>query len=225
MPRRSPARPRSSSISRSRCETYTRDLDTRAYQCARGAERCCPTSRWRRRAFARLAEAERAGSLTGTAGSGTVVQLLTQMSTQLDRSRQGSHRHRRERVKALFEQGGKHLAKMRELVSDRGPITTRSDAFATESMVAHGRDRRSAADLGGARGEARRDIAVVGLHRAGRGRAHRRSRRSAEHCGRQGRATRSPRRRRRCAAAADKILALPRVEPAPVPAACRPPKP
>jgi hypothetical protein len=34
--------------------------------------------------FAKLADAERAGSLTGTAGSGTVVQLLTQMSGQLD---------------------------------------------------------------------------------------------------------------------------------------------
>ena len=33
--------------------------------------------------FSKLAEAERGGSLTGTSGSGTVVQLLTQMSTQL----------------------------------------------------------------------------------------------------------------------------------------------
>jgi hypothetical protein len=42
------------------------------------------------------------------------------------------------RVSALFEQGGKHLAKMRELISDRGPISTRSDAFATESLALSG---------------------------------------------------------------------------------------
>jgi hypothetical protein len=42
------------------------------------------------------------------------------------------------RVSALFEQGGKHLAKMRELISDRGPISMRSDAFATESLALSG---------------------------------------------------------------------------------------
>jgi hypothetical protein len=87
--------------------------------------------------FAKLAEAERAGSLTGTSGSGTVVQLLTQMSIQLsglatEVTASG------ERVKALFEQGGKHLAAMREVISSRGPINERSDAFATEAMALMG---------------------------------------------------------------------------------------
>src|SRR5437588_175132 len=87
--------------------------------------------------FARLAEAERAGSLTGTAGSGTVVQLLTQMSGQLDSLGQEVQASAK-RVSALYEQGGKSLARMRELISDRGPISTRSDAFATESLALMG---------------------------------------------------------------------------------------
>jgi hypothetical protein len=38
----------------------------------------------------------------------------------------------------LYAQGGKNLARMRELISDRGPISTRSDAFATESLALMG---------------------------------------------------------------------------------------
>src|ERR1700730_3444485 len=87
--------------------------------------------------FAKLADAERAGSLTGTAGSGTVVQLLTQMSGQLDSLGQEVQASGK-RASALYEQGGKSLARMRELISDRGPISTRSDAFATESLALMG---------------------------------------------------------------------------------------
>ena len=87
--------------------------------------------------FAKLADAERAGSLTGTAGSGTVVQLLTQMSGQLDSLGQEVQASSK-RVSALYEQGSKNLAKMRELISDRGPIAARSDAFATESLALMG---------------------------------------------------------------------------------------
>jgi uncharacterized low-complexity protein len=38
----------------------------------------------------------------------------------------------------LYEQGSKSLAKMRELISDRGPISARSDALATESLTLMG---------------------------------------------------------------------------------------
>src|SRR5918911_302719 len=55
--------------------------------------------------FARLAESERTGSLTGTAGSGTVVQLLTQMSNQLGGLAQEVTQNA-DRVKALYEDGG-----------------------------------------------------------------------------------------------------------------------
>ena len=117
-------------------QNYTRDLDT-ANTNAIAAQSLLPDIQLASSRFARLADAERAGSLTGTAGSGTVVQLLTQMSGQLDSLGQEVQASGK-RVSALFEQGGKNLAKMRELISDRGPISTRSDAFATESLALMG---------------------------------------------------------------------------------------
>src|SRR3954465_13916055 len=117
-------------------QDYTRDLDT-ANSNAIAAQGLLPDIQLASSRFAKLADAERTGSLTGTAGSGTVVQLLTQMSGQLDSLSQEVQASGK-RVSALFEQGGKHLAKMRELISDRGPISTRSDAFATESLALSG---------------------------------------------------------------------------------------
>lgn len=117
-------------------QNYTRDLDT-ANSNAIAAQGLLPDIQLASARFARLADAERTGSLTGTAGSGTVVQLLTQMSGQLDSLGQEVQASGK-RVSGLFEQGGKHLAKMRELISDRGPIASRSDAFATESLALSG---------------------------------------------------------------------------------------
>src|SRR6195952_3685502 len=117
-------------------QNYTRDLDT-ANTNAIAAQGLLPDIQIASSRFAKLADAERAGSLTGTAGSGTVVQLLTQMSGQLDSLGQEIQASGK-RVSALFEQGGKNLAKMRELISDRGPISTRSDAFASESLALMG---------------------------------------------------------------------------------------
>jgi hypothetical protein len=114
-------------------QNYTRDLDT-ANTNAIAAQSLLPDIQLASGRFAKLAEAERAGSLTGTSGSGTVVQLLAQMSTQLDGLGQEVQASGK-RVGGLFEQGSKHLNKMRELISDRGPIATRSDAFATESLA------------------------------------------------------------------------------------------
>src|SRR3954469_18841493 len=113
-------------------QNYTRDLDT-ANTNAIAAQGLLPDIQLASSPFAKLAEAERAGSLTGTSGSGTVVQLLTQMSSQLDSLAQEVQASAK-RVSALYEQGGKNLARMRELISDRGPISARSDAFATESL-------------------------------------------------------------------------------------------
>jgi hypothetical protein len=114
-------------------QNYTRDLDI-ANTNAIAAQSLLPDIQLASGRFAKLAEAERAGSLTGTSGSGTVVQLLTQMSTQLDGLGQEVQASAK-RVTGLFDQGSKHLNKMRELISDRGPIATRSDAFATESLA------------------------------------------------------------------------------------------
>src|SRR6201746_2715279 len=117
-------------------QNYTRDLDT-ANTNAIAAQGLLPDIQLASSRFARLAHPERAGSLTGTAGSGTVVQLLTQMSGQLDSLGQEVQASGK-RVSTLYEQGGKHLARMRELISDRGPIATRSDAFAAESLALMG---------------------------------------------------------------------------------------
>jgi hypothetical protein len=113
-------------------QNYTRDLDV-ANTNAIAAQSLLPDIQLASGRFAKLAEAERVGSLTGTSGSGTVVQLLAQMSTQLDGLGQEVQASGK-RATTLFEQGGKNLNKMRELISDRGPIATRSDAFATESL-------------------------------------------------------------------------------------------
>jgi hypothetical protein len=59
------------------------------------------------------------------------------MSGQLDSLRQQVQASDK-RVSALYEQGSKSLAKMRELISDRGPIAARSDALATESLTLMG---------------------------------------------------------------------------------------
>jgi hypothetical protein len=117
-------------------QSYTRDLD-RAHNNALAAQSLVPDIQMASTRFAKLAEAERGGSLTGTSGSGTVVQLLTQMSTQLGNLAQQVTQSG-DKAKTLFEQGGKHLDKMRELISDRGPINTRSDAFAREAMLLMG---------------------------------------------------------------------------------------
>ena len=117
-------------------QNYTHDLDT-ANTNAIAAQGLLPDIQLASSRFAKLADAERAGSLTGTAGSGTVVQLLTQMSGQLDSLGQEVQASSK-RVSALYEQGSKNLAKMRELISDRGPIAARSDAFATESLALMG---------------------------------------------------------------------------------------
>ncbi|NWG24862.1 MAG: hypothetical protein HXY30_10710 [Pseudorhodoplanes sp.] len=117
-------------------QSYTRDLD-RAHSNAMAAQGLLPDIQMAASRFARLADAERSGSLTGTGGAGTVVQLLTQMANQLDnlsREVAGSA----ERVRKLFEQGGKHLEKMRELVSAKGPISQRSDAFGAEAIALSG---------------------------------------------------------------------------------------
>jgi len=57
-------------------QDYTRDLDT-ANTNAIAAQGLLPDIQLASSRFAKLADAERVGSLTGTAGSGTVVQLLT----------------------------------------------------------------------------------------------------------------------------------------------------
>jgi hypothetical protein len=117
-------------------ENYTRDLD-KAYRNGLAVQGLLPDIQMASARFAKLAESERGGSLTGTSGSGTVVQLLGQMSTQLAGLSQEVTQSAGNQ-KTLFEQGSKHLEKMRELVSDRGPINARIDAFGKEATALMG---------------------------------------------------------------------------------------
>jgi hypothetical protein len=88
--------------------------------------------------FTQLAAVERqSGSLTGTTGSGSVVQLLTQMSGQM-RSLEANINGSREQVAELFEQGQKRLETMRSLISAPGLIAPRADQFSTEAVALTG---------------------------------------------------------------------------------------
>ncbi len=112
-------------------EGYVADLDA-AHGNALSAQSLLPDVQRAQERFARLAADERGtGALTGTSGSGSVVQLLTQMSAQMGELA-GTITDSRAEVAALFEQGSAHLARMRELVSAPGPIGPRADAFAAE---------------------------------------------------------------------------------------------
>lgn len=118
-------------------EDYTADLD-QAHTNALGSLSLLPDIQRAGERFGRLAADERAtGALTGTSGSGSVVQLLSQMAAQM-KELETTVQASREPIQQAFEQGQAHLAKMRGLVSASGPIAERSDAFAAESVALSG---------------------------------------------------------------------------------------
>lgn len=118
-------------------EDYTEDLD-QAHSNALGALSLLPDIQRAGERFARLASDEQeSGALTGTSGSGSVVQLLSQMSAQM-KELETTIQSSREPIQQAFEQGQKHLAAMRGLVSAPGPIEQRSDQFAAESVALSG---------------------------------------------------------------------------------------
>lgn len=112
-------------------EGYVADLDA-AHGNALAAQSLLPDVQRAAERFSRLAEDERSsGALTGTTGSGSVVQLLSQMAaqmTELGNTISGS----REQVQALFAEGTGRLEKMRALVSAPGEVAPRADQFAAE---------------------------------------------------------------------------------------------
>jgi len=112
-------------------EGYVADLDN-AHANALAAQSLLPDVQRAADRFGRLADDERnSGALTGTTGSGSVVQLLTQMSAQMNELTT-TITNSRDQVQTLFDQGSQHLSKMRELVSGTGEIAPRSDEFAAE---------------------------------------------------------------------------------------------
>jgi hypothetical protein len=118
-------------------EGYADTLD-QAHSNALAAQSLLPDIQLASERFARLAEEERtSGALTGTTGSGTVVQLLSQMSNDL-RGLGEEISQSRETVKALYDQGGEHISRMRALVSGAGPVQQRADAFGEEAVALAG---------------------------------------------------------------------------------------
>lgn len=118
-------------------EDYVADLD-KAHGNALSAQSLLPDVQRASVRFSRLAEDERrSGALTGTSGSGSVVQLLSQMSQQLDEVAT-SIIASRETVAAQFDQGSQHLANMRALVSASGEVQPRADQFAAEAVALAG---------------------------------------------------------------------------------------
>lgn len=112
---------------------YAEDLDN-AHANALASQSLLPDVQRAAERFASLAADEReSGALTGTTGSGSVVQLLTQMSAQMN-GLTSTITGSREDVAALFEQGSARLATMRELVSTPGTIEPRSDQFQAEAV-------------------------------------------------------------------------------------------
>ncbi len=118
-------------------EGYAGALD-KAHSNALAAQSLLPDIQLAADRFARLASDERAsGALTGTSGSGTVVQLLTQMSNDL-RGLGEEITQSRDTVKTLYEEGGEHIARMRALVSANGPVALRADQFGEEAVALAG---------------------------------------------------------------------------------------
>lgn len=118
-------------------EDYTSDLD-RAHQNALAVQGLLPDVQRAGERFAQLAAVERqSGSLTGTTGSGSVVQLLSQMSAQMKGLENGINASR-EQVDDLLVQGQKRLETMRSLVSAPGAIEPRADQFSTEAVALTG---------------------------------------------------------------------------------------
>ncbi|WP_313197360.1 hypothetical protein [Rhizobium sp.] len=118
-------------------EGYSADLD-RAHQNVLAVQSLLPDIQRASERFSQLAAVERqSGSLTGTTGSGSVVQLLTQMSGQM-KSLEGNINGSREQVADLFEQGQRRLETMRSLISTPGRIEPRADQFSTEAVALTG---------------------------------------------------------------------------------------
>jgi hypothetical protein len=118
-------------------EDYTADLD-QAHQNALAAQSLLPDIQRASERFAQLAASERqSGALTGTTGSGSVVQLLSQMSAQMKDLENGIDASR-EQVTVLFNQGQKRLETMRTLVSAPGAVAPRADQFSSEVVALTG---------------------------------------------------------------------------------------
>ncbi|MET0408287.1 MAG: hypothetical protein ABW006_07955 [Hyphomicrobium sp.] len=118
-------------------DEYQQRLD-QAHGNALAAQGLLPDIQLASQRFSLLSDQERqSGALTGTSGSGTVVQLTAQMSSQLN-ALASEIDASRDRIKTLFESGGKTLEKMRQLTSGTGPIEDRINEFASQTVTLTG---------------------------------------------------------------------------------------
>ncbi len=118
-------------------EGYVEDLD-KAHANALSAQSLLPDVMRASERFKRLGIEERtSGALTGTSGSGSVVQLLNQMGNQLDELT-GTITDSKQETTDLFATGREQLEKMRTLVSASGAVQPRADQFASEAILLAG---------------------------------------------------------------------------------------
>ncbi len=86
-----------------------------------------------RQSFEELAELEKSGDLSGTAGRGAVFRVLTQKSEEL-KNLQEQIASQQPLIDEAFDDGNKILARMRELTVAPGPVDRRSVQFSEESV-------------------------------------------------------------------------------------------
>jgi hypothetical protein len=86
-----------------------------------------------RDAFAALAEQERSGELSGTAGEGAVYRVLRQKTEELQ-SLEEQIAEQQPLIESAYEQGNEILGRMRGLTVAPGPVEQRSVAFSEESV-------------------------------------------------------------------------------------------
>ncbi|MXU65174.1 hypothetical protein [Oceanomicrobium pacificus] len=84
-------------------------------------------------AFEALADQERSGDLSGTAGEGAVFRVLTQKTEEL-RNLQAQIEAQQPLIDAAFEEGNEILGRMRALTVAPGSVEQRSVAFSEESV-------------------------------------------------------------------------------------------
>ena len=118
-------------------EGYVADLDE-SHANALAAQSLLPDVQRAADRFARLADNERSsGALTGTTGSGSVVQLLTQMSAQMTELVEHHHQFARRGADAVRRGLGPSRQDARTGLG-AGDVSPRSDEFASEVVQLNG---------------------------------------------------------------------------------------
>ena len=96
-----------------------------------------------RQSFEELAELERSGDLSGTAGRGAVFRVLTQKAEELYNLEE-QIAAQQSLIEDAFEDGNEILGRMRELTVAPGPVDNRSVQFSEESVkLANGKSKKA----------------------------------------------------------------------------------